>query len=273
MIQSKKTKVFIYALVLAFIVGAFSFPSTPVEAKAKTTKVKTVKYEESVGGSRYYYGVTDLKIKKGGKKVKKRKLDTNRNAVKLRTAKWYQSGTKNQFSYKYKTTYDYALYFLKPGTYTITYKTYEASTSGRDAKGYYLGPGKIIKHTEKITVRGGSGYGVKSVKLGSAIDSYSVSKSGFKTTTTSKYKPYVPSTTAKLTVTMEKGYKLEGITIEGYDATGRWVTKPVKNKTKIPVFTYKEPGSNYAPVTYIIVKFKTPYGYSSSETYAFYYNK
>ena len=273
MIQSKKTKVFIYALVLAFIVSAFSFPSIPVEAKAKTTKLKTQKYEYSVGSARYYDSVTDLKVKKGGKKVKKKKLYTNRNSVKLRTAKWYTSGTKNQFSYKYKTTYGYALYFLKPGTYTVTYNTYESSTSGRDAKGYYAGPGKIVKHTEKITVRSSSEYGVKSVKLGSAIDSYSVSKSGFKTTTTSKYKPYLSTTTAKLTVTMEKGYKLESITLQGYDATGRWVSVPAKNKSKVNVFTYKEPGSNYAPATYVRVKFKTPYGYSSSETYVFYYNK
>ena len=271
MTQFKKSKALVYALVLAFIVSLFSFSSTPVEAKAKKTKLKTVKVEETIGSSRYYSNVTDLKIKKAGKKVKKRKLATNRNAVKLRTAKWYSGTTKNQFSYKYKTTYDYGLYFLKAGTYTVTYNTYE-STSGRDAKGYYQGPGKIVKHTEKIVVRA-AGYGVKSVKLGSAINSYSVSKSGYKTSSTSKYMPYIGSSSAKLTVTMNKGFKIKTIEVSGQDATGRYVTNTVKNKSKIAVFTYKEPGSHYYPYTRIRITYKTPYGYDDNETYYFYYTK
>lgn len=272
MTQLKKSKILVYTLVLAFIVSLFSFSGAPVEAAAKKTKLKTVKYTTSVNSYRSYYGVTDLKIKKAGKKVKKLKTGTNRNSVRLRTAKHYYNSTKNEYSYKYKTTYDYNVYFLKAGTYTVTYNTYESSTYGSDSKGSYEGPGRIIKHTEKITVS--TGYGaVKSVKLGTAIDSYSSSSSNFKTKSTSKYKPYLSTSTAKLTVTMNKGYKLQKIEVETRDANGHYSTKVVKNKSKIAVSTYKTPGSKYAPATYINITYKDPSGYTGYDYYVFYYNK
>lgn len=272
MTQLKKSKTLIYTLVLAFIVGLFSFSGAPVEAAAKKTKLKTVKCEESVGGARYYYNVTDLKVKKGGKKVKKIKVGTNKNDFKLRTSKYYYSSEKGKYNYKWKTTYDYNLYFLKAGTYTVTYNTYESGGYCSDSKGSYEKPGKIVKHTEKITVRA-PGYGVKTCKLGSAIDSYSVSRKGFKTTSTEKYKPYLTSKKAKLTVTMYKGYKIKSIQASGYDSTGRYVTKTVKNKSKIDVSSYKSPGSHYAPSTRIEVTYKTPSGYTDSDTFYFYYGK
>ncbi|MBO4863618.1 MAG: hypothetical protein J5517_04595 [Eubacterium sp.] len=290
MTQFKKSKVLAYALILAFVVSLFSFSSIPVEAKAKKTKVATVKTTSSIGGGIIFYGVTDIKVKKS-KGTKKKKIETHRNSVKLRTGGYYTSSSnyksqkkyeKARDQYKYKTTYDYVVYFLKAGTYTVTYNTYVSSEYKYvDGKGGYYGPGKIVKHTVKVTVSQ-PGYGVKSVQFGKAINSYSVTQKKFKKTSVSKYNPYVTSSSAKLTVNMFKGFKIQKIEVDIRNANGGWQTFTYNgnNKTKqvvkgVPVNTYKpaSAGSSYAPATYISVYYKTPSGGTEYDSYRFYYGR
>ena len=275
-------------MAFAFVVSLFSFSSIPVEAKAKKTKAQTVKTTCSIGGGLFFSMVTDLKVKKS-KGVKKKKVDTHRNSVKLRTGGYYSNSSnyssqkkfeKARDQYKYKTTYCYNVYFLKAGTYTVTYNTYEPyEYKYVEGKGGYYGPGKIVKHTVKVTVSG-SGYGVKSIQFGKGVNSSVTTQKGFKTTTVTKYNPYVSSSTAKLTVSTFKGYKIQNIEVDARDANGNWRTYKYagNNKNKqtvkgVPVNTYKNPGSNYAPTTYVYVYYSVPGGGKSEESFRFYYSK
>ena len=264
----KKNKLMIYALVLAFAISILPVFSTPVEAKIKTVKGYDYSTTLSPGDTLSFSDVASLSVGKKGKKgIKKVKTSTYKNAFRLVTKGYYANedayGSQEKYDkarshYKYKNAYSYRLYFLKPGTYKITYYRYESSvysTKYLAKLGRYVGyysPGRRVKYTYKVLVQAAT-RSVKSVKLGNAINYSATSDNNFTFKGTSKINPFVTSTNPKLTVTMAKGHKLRRIEVNS--GTGYRV---VSNKSKVAINTYSYDPS-YAPATYVRVYYTYTY--------------
>jgi hypothetical protein len=114
------------------------------------------------------------------------------------------------------------LYASKAGTYSVTFDINDSDDE------------KVSSHSVKVYVN--EELAVKSVTF-SGGEMYHITT----------------KTKGKISVTMNKGYKLKKIVVETYDQSGNTVSKTVKNNSNITLGTY-------------------PYSYESGEMYGDYYN-
>lgn len=272
---TKKTKITAYALVLMFAISLLSFANIDTQAASKTKK-ENYATRYALGSTLDLSNVADVKI--NGKPITSSalrgqvsiiKTATHYNRVKLRTAAYYSDSSqyksyaayeKKRDSYKYYTTFDYSIRFLRPTTFKITFTKfteYEYKYDQNKRCGLYL-PGTRTITTYNIKVSGNTAP-IKSIKLGKAISSYTVTGTQTQDITTDTYYPYLGKKNAKLLAKANPGFKITSILVVTKDPqTGYTRYKVVKNGKTIPVNTYKPKNSvtNPMPATTIYVAYK-----------------
>ena len=288
-------------LAFAVILGCFSISKIDAQAKSYAVTEKTKSYDKYGVGSIMYVSGSNIKIngkavKKLKKKIKAVKRSSDPYASKAYTGKYFSSssysGYKGNYekyeaayekfynTYKWKKSESYEFKFLKPGTYTISYQNYSTVTkydckkysdSWDDPNRYTVG--LIEKHIIKVKVATNTS-AIKSIKLGSAIYSYKDSSKKYKSVETTKKNPYLKAASAKLVVKANKGYSVTSIIVRTKDKNGNTIYKQVKNKSKIPINTYKPQSSdkmylnNSYPETEIYIGYKDNF-YGTSTTYSY----
>lgn len=114
--------------------------------------------------------------------------------------------------------YGYAtlrLYAAKPGKYKVTFQVCNAQGK------------KVSKHTVKVTAK--------------EMDLEYYNPALKKVTFSGKQDVFGMITnkkSGKFKVKMNKGYKLNSITLRYYDASGKWIEQPIKNNAKVTLSPY-----------------------------------
>lgn len=272
---TKKTKITAYTLILMFAISLLSFANINTQAASKTKKESYIgRY--TLGSTIDLNNVADVKI--NGKPITSSalrgqisviKTATRYNHIKLRTQAYYTDSAqyksyaayeRRRDSYKYYTTFDYSIRFLRPTTFKLTYTKfteYEYKYDQNKKSGLYL-PGTRTITTYNIKVSANTAP-IKSIKLGKAISSYTASGTQTQDITTETYYPYLGKKNAKLLAKANPGFKITSILVVTKDPkTGYTKYKVVKNGKTIPVNTYKNKNSvtNPMPQTTIYVAYK-----------------
>ena len=303
-----KVKHSIFAAVTVMAVGAMATTGIDASAKTITEPKQTTKQVTTVGSGAYLwdeeyydyynplYDVANLKINgkkytKGAikKKVKTIQYSTNARAYKSWTGSFteyydddavYNTETykKERLNYKWISTSCYDLTFLKPGTYKVSYDTYNTSSrnynfedSLSDKADFYwndtadcyaqyeisadtktakvtpvlfktqhVDTYKVVQTTE----------GLKTIALGKSKQTNTVSSNGTKTTSKTTYKNrYLKGKSGKVKYTMNKNYSLTSAIAVTRDAAGNIVITPANKNSKIAysagVYTKTESHKEY----------------------------
>lgn len=166
-------------------------------------------------GSTYETDI-DISYSLGDAKITKIKSSSKNLYVK----QTFQNYHESQYNWS-EHPYGYAtlrLYAAKPGKYKVTFQVCNAQGK------------KVSKHTVKVTAKTMDleyyNPAIKKVTFAGKQDIFGMltnKKSG------------------KFKVKMQKGYKLNSITMRYYDANGKWIEQPIKNNAKVTLspYTYK----------------------------------
>lgn len=251
-----KVKQIAYTAFAVLAIGAVTAGGVDVQAKTVNQPTHKSKSVYTVGNKNSYglYDVANLKINgkkysKAKKKVKVIQTAKDEQAYKAYTGSYTnylddsvvydtEDALQQKENYKYISTYDYSFVFLKAGTYKISYDRYangedivEKSQDGKTEKvtkvlekTHYEDTIKIVATTNPI----------KKLSLGKSSLSYSVKKSGTKTTTKRVVKNrYLTGKNGKLTFSMNSGYKLTSAYAVTRNAEGNIVVSSTGNKKKV----------------------------------------
>ncbi len=220
-------------LSLALIVLCSVSLSTVAKAEWVTDRANGVNYDNKktgIGvGYAWSYGSSDtvtVRLDKAGDRV----TNVRSNSSNLIAQKVYEYTQKNNYNSSATTSYPecyIGVFAKKAGKYTVSFDVVDASGNLKCTK-------TIAVSTNSKTYKSG----ILSIKY-AGKDAYS-------------YYPYTNVKSGKLSVKMKKGYKLISIERGSYDATGKYVTTPVKNNSKIKLVTK--------------VAYKGDYSYNSSGT-------
>ncbi len=216
------------ALALCMAVAVIAVPSTPAFAKAS---VDPKKITIPVGST--YETDIDISYSLGDAKITKIKSNSKNLYVK-QTYQYYHDSlnTGSEHPYGYATL---RLYASKPGKYKVTFQVCNA------------GGKKVSKHTVQVTAKEVDlEYYNPAIKKATFAGKQDI----FSTLTNKK--------SGKFKVKMQKGYKLNSITMRYYDANGKWVERPIKNNAKVTL----------SPYAY---KSETDYKSSNDPNYWYYY--
>lgn len=163
-------------------------------------------------GSTYETDI-DVSYSLGDAKITKIKS----NSKNLYVKQTHQSYHESQYNWS-EHPYGYAtlrLYAEKPGKYKVTFQVCNAQGK------------KVSKHTVKVTAKEMDleyyNPAIKKVTFSGKQDVFS--------TLTNKK-------SGKFKVKMQKGYKLNSITMRYYDANGKWIEQPIKNNAKVALSPY-----------------------------------
>ena len=180
------------------VLGIFAAPATEARAAAKATVTKAVHIELDYGDD----FAIEVEFAEKGDQIKNLKT-SSKNIIAKVTNKYlsYQYGSK-------KNTANIGLFAKKEGTYTVSFDIVNA-----DGK-------KVSSHSVKVYAN--EERAIKSVKFAGPQDFSGV---------TSKTK-------GKLSVMMNKGYKLNKIVVQTYDKDGQRKSETVKNNSTITLGKY-----------------------------------
>lgn len=251
-----KVKKITYTAFAVLAIGAVTASGVDVQAKTVNQPTHKSKKVYTVGDKDNYslYDATNLKINgknysKAKKKVKTIQTAKNEQAYKSYTGSYTnylddsvvydtEDNLQQKENYKYISTYDYSFVFLKAGTYKISYDKYESgddivekSQDGKTEtvtkvleKTHYEDTIKVVDTTNPI----------KKLSLGKSSVSYTVKKSGTKTTTKTVVKNrYLTGKNGKLTFSMNSGYKLTSAYVVTRNAEGNIVVSSTGNKKNV----------------------------------------
>jgi len=240
-----------------------------VEAKTVVQPQQTTKQVVSIytnGTDVEISNVTNLKIngKKYSKGSIKKKVKTVQTAINKRAYEDYKGSytqildedavydsqviEKERQNFKYITTYDYELDFLKTGTYKITFDKYSYGTTEyeKSADGMTRKVTPVLEKTHYVwtykvvpTISG-----AKSIALGKSNVTWTTTKSGSKTTSKTVVKNrYLTGKSGKLVFKMNSNYSLTSAYTVTRNAQGYLVVTATPNKSTI---TYSEASLNGA---------------------------
>ena len=240
-----------------------------VEAKTVVQPQQTTKQVVSIytnGTDVEISNVTNLKIngKKYSKGSIKKKVKTVQTAINKRAYEDYKGSytqildedavydseviEKERQNFKYITTYDYELDFLKTGTYKISFDKYSYGTTEyeKSADGMTRKVTPVLEKTHYVwtykvvpTISG-----AKSIALGKSNVTWTTTKSGSKTTSKTVVKNrYLTGKSGKLVFKMNSNYSLTSAYAVTRNAQGYLVVTATPNKSKI---TYSEVSLNGA---------------------------
>ncbi len=187
---------------------AAAVPNTQAFAKAS---VNPKKITIPVGST--YETDINIDYSLGDAKVTKIKSNSKNLYVK-QTYQYYHDSlyTNTEHPYGYATL---RLYAQKPGKYKVTFQVCNAQGK------------KVSKHTVQVTAKEMNlEYYHPALKKVTFAGKQDI----FGTMTNKK--------SGKFKVTMQKGYKLNSIIMRYYDASGKWVERPIKNNSKVALSSY-----------------------------------
>ena len=219
----KKAACFFLAVCMAASVAAV--PNTQAYAKATVNSNKV-----NITANAIYSSQIEVTYSQGDAQIKNIKT-SSRNLIAKQTYQDYHGEDR----YYSERPYGYArigLYAKKAGNYKVTFDVCDAEGN------------KVSSHTVQVKAGDSARYSspIKDATFAGKEILYQLSskKSG------------------KFKVTMNKGYRLKSITMETYNASGRLVSKKIKNNAKVTLgeYTYKYENEgkyydyDYDPVTF-----------------------
>lgn len=242
--------------VAVLAIGAITLCNVDVQAKTIAQPTQNYKYVYEIGNGMSVSNAVNLKINgkkysSGSIKKKVKTVQTGKDANAYKSfsksyIRYYDSADapdsedyyQQQQNYKYITTYNYSLSFLKAGTYTISFDKYSNGTDEivKSADGKSETVTEVLEKTTykyKIKVVN-TANAVKKLALGKSSRTYTVKRSGTKVTTKTVVKNrYLTGKSGKLKISLNKGYKLTGAYAVTRNADGTISVKATGNNKKI----------------------------------------